>query len=224
MREKLRGNGFLDEELNLLFSDNRVTVYPPVVEKTGKGLDYFGTGFGLLTKRSLKLGRDFLKRNEDFLEDLQKQSGVEKEILLAILRVETNFGANTGKYPIFNSLLSMILIENRRTDWAEEEFRHLLVFSRQQGKDPLAIRGSWAGAFGMCQFVPSSYVNFAVDGDGDGLVDLFNSHDALASTANYLKRHGYNKESEESKKAAIYAYNHCDSYVEAVLTYARALR
>ncbi len=223
LKEKLKGYGFIDEDLNALFSDNRTAVYRPVVGNSGKGLDYFGPVFGLLTKRSLKLGSDFLKTHERLLRNLENEYGVEKEILAAVVRIETNFGANTGKYLIFNSLLSMILIENRRTSWAEEELKQLLMFSKEQRKDPLTIKGSWAGAFGICQFVPSSYVKFALDGDGDGYVDLFNTHDALASIANYLKCHGYNKESTDTRRAAIYAYNHCDNYVDAVLAYAKAL-
>jgi len=98
-----------------------------------------------------------------------------------------------------------------------------MVLSKAGGFDPLSIKGSWAGAFGLCQFVPSSYLHYAVDGNGDGRVDLFNVVDALASVANYLKRSGWEKENQEKKKKAIYAYNHCDNYVKAVLAYATAV-
>ena len=86
------------------------------------------------------------------------------------------------------------------------------------------MKGSWAGAFGICQFIPSSYVRFAVDGNGDGVIDLFDFRDAVASIANYLKAHGWENGRLEAKRQAIYAYNHCDSYVDAVLAYAKATK
>ena len=224
LKDTLKINGFTDEELQMLFADSRVELYPPVVDKSGKGLDYFHPRFGLLSKKSLESGRIFLKRNEEIFHNVEEEFGVEKEIILAILRIETNFGAHTGKYSVFNSLLSMILIENRRTEWATKEFVELLSFHKKQNEDPLALKGSWAGAFGICQFVPTSYLKFAVDGDKDGSINLFNAHDPVASIANYLRHHGYQKEEPEKGREAIYAYNHCDNYVAAVLAYARALQ
>ena len=99
-----------------------------------------------------------------------------------------------------------------------------MILSKERGFDPLAIKGSWAGAFGLCQFVPSAYLNYAVDGNGDERVDLFNVVDALASVANYLQCNGWENGSLEKKRKAIYAYNHCDNYVRAVLAYAKATR
>ena len=116
------------------------------------------------------------------------------------------------------------MLENRRSAWAESEWINLILLSKERGFDPLAIKGSWAGAFGLCQFVPSAYLNYGVDGNGDGRVDLFNVVDALASIANYLKGSGWEQGDLAKKKKAIYAYNHCDNYVKAVLAYAKAIR
>ena len=220
---KLKDKGFTDDDLSRIVSDSRVTLYPEIVERKGKGLNYFHRKFGLLTKKSIERGQRILRENRETLQKIEDLFGVEKEVIVAILRVETNFGQSTGSCLVFNSLLTMALIENRRSAWAEREFIELLRICKEQKKDPLSIKGSWAGAFGICQFVPSSYVQFAVDGNGDGVIDLFDLHDAIASIANYLKAHGFEKnKSLESRKNAIYAYNHCDNYVKAVLAYAKA--
>lgn len=221
---KLKTRGFTDDELGKIFTDSRVVLYPPVVEKSGKGLDYFNRKFGLLTKKSIQRGQLALRENKEIFNTIEEAFGVDKEIILGILRVETNFGSHTGSYAIFNSLLSMTLIENRRSSWAEAELIELLCICKEQNKDPLSIKGSWAGAFGISQFVPTSYAKFAIDGNNDGTIDLFNFHDAIASIANYLKSHGYEKNSPISNREAIYAYNHCDDYVKAIFAYAEALK
>jgi membrane-bound lytic murein transglycosylase B len=224
LTERLRTEGFSEEEISKVLSDSRLELYPEIVGRSGKGIDYMGRRFGLFTKRSLERGRKILSEHKDALEEIEQSFGVEREVIVAILRIETNFGKNTGKYPVFNSLLTMALVENRRSTWAENELIEFLRLCREQNKDPFSIRGSWAGAFGICQFIPSSYARFAVDGNRDGVIDLFDFRDAFASIANYLKAHGWENGRLEAMRQAIYAYNHCDSYVEAVLAYAKATK
>ncbi len=221
---RLKARGLSEEDLARVFSDPRVTLYPEIVERRGKGLDYTSRRFGLLTKISVKQGKNVMRDNRHILGKIESAYGVGREVLVALLRIETNFGRFVGNTPIFNSLLTMALIENRRSDWAGEELGQLLRFSREQNRDPLSIKGSWAGAFGLPQFVPSSYVKYGVDGNDDGIVDLDNLTDALASMANYLKSFGWSLKDSAKKKEALYAYNHCDNYVQAVLAYARALK
>lgn len=224
LMEEIKKHGFTSEELAGIFSDCRFELYPGIVGRKGKGINYLSRRFGLLTKRSIARGKSVLVRYREVFRDAEDNYGVDKEVIVAILRVETNFGASTGTYPVLNSLATLAVIENRRSEWAAGEVIELLKFCREQGKDPFSIRGSWAGAFGISQFIPSSYVKFAVDGNGDGVVDLFNMNDAVASVGNYLKTHGWEKGRKESKWQAVYAYNHCDSYVKAVFAYARALK
>ncbi len=222
--QSLEARGFSEENLSRIFSDSRVMIYPEIVGRSGKGLDYLGRGFGLLSKKSVQQGKKILWANRSLLHRIESSYGVAKEVLVAILRIETNFGRVKGRVSVFNSLLTLSLIENRRLAWAEEELATLLLMCRDARKDPLEVRGSWAGAFGLPQFVPSSYVKYGVDGDGDGRVDLNNQADALASIANYLKSFGWSWKDLGLKKQALYAYNHCDNYVQAVLTYARAIK
>jgi membrane-bound lytic murein transglycosylase B len=222
--QRLTSRGLSENYLIRIFSDSRVELYPEIVERTGKGLNYLGRRFGLLTRKSVRQGKVLLQDNRILLRKIEDAYGVDREILVSILRIETNFGRVKGQRPVFNSLLTMTLIENRRSAWAEEELGHLLMFCLEEKKDPFLLNGSWAGAFGLPQFIPSSYVRYGRDGDADGVVDLNNLSDALASIANYLKAFGWSHKDVEKKKKALFAYNHCDQYVKAVLAYAQAIR
>ena len=221
---RLLSDGFSKEDLERIFSDERVELYPQILDRSGKGLPYFSKKFGLLTKRSISRGCSFLSNNMDILRKVEQFYGVEKEIIVAILRIETNFNNYVGKYPIFNSLLTLALAENKRSVWAEGELTELLRIAKTLDKDPLSIKGSWAGAFGMAQFIPSSYTKYAVDGNNDGVIDLFELSDAAASIANYLRAHGWEKSNTDKNRKAVFAYNHCDEYVKAVFAYARSLK
>lgn len=222
--QKLKVRGLPEEPLSEIFSDSRITLYPAIVGRSGKGLDYLGRRFGLLTRTSIQHGKSVMAANREPLRKIEAAYGVEREVLVAILRIETNFGRSTGNYPLVNSLLTLALIENRRSSWAEEELVQLLLMCRRQNRDPLSLKGSWAGAFGFPQFIPSSYLKYGVDGNEDGAVDLYNLTDAFASIANYLRSFGWSENDPEKNRQAVRAYNHCDNYVKAVFAYARAIK
>lgn len=222
--DKIKTNGFSDEEVQKIFSDSRVTLYPEVLDKKGHGINYMHKKFGLLTRTSVKRGQKVLQENRLVFEAIENQYGVEKETIVAIYRLETNLGSYGGRYLVFNGLLTLAVLENRRSAWAENELLNLLIFCKNNKKDPLSIKGSWAGAFGLCQFIPSSVIQYAVDGDGNGEIDLNNFSDAMASIANYLKSNEWVKNDLQKKKQAIWAYNHCDNYVKAVMSYANACK
>jgi membrane-bound lytic murein transglycosylase B len=220
--QKLKNIGFGDDYIREIFSDNRIKLYPEMLNRSGKGFNYMSRKFGLLNKKSITRGQNVLKEHRSAFKKIEDRFGVEKEVLVAVYRVETNLGNVKGNYLVFNSLLTMSVFENRRSEWATEELINLLILCKNTSKDPFSIKGSWAGAFGLCQFIPSSYLLYAVDGNGDGEIDLFNFYDAMASIASYLKAHGWESGSADKKKKAVWAYNHCDNYVKAVLAYARA--
>ncbi len=214
-------------EIERILSDPRVALQPELLKKLdakGKRFSYFGPEFGLLNFLSLWRGKNVLKSNGEIFSKIEKQYGVEKEALAAIFRIETNFGENIGKHRTFNALLTFSVLKNRRSEWAEKELANLLLLSSRNKLDVLGIHGSWAGAFGLCQFMPSSFLEFAADGNGDGRVDLFRFDDAMASAANYLKRHGWKNGDIEKRKKAVFAYNRSDEYVKAVLAYAEAVK
>lgn len=111
----------------------------------------------------------------------------------------------------------------RKSNWALKELVALSKIYSERNVDIYNIKGSWAGAFGMSQFLPSSFLNWAVDGDGDGEIDLFTHHDAIYSVANYLKTNGWGK-TEKQQRAAVYHYNHSNDYVDAVLKLADLIK
>jgi len=110
----------------------------------------------------------------------------------------------------------------RKAAWALGELEALWQMSRDSALDVLALRGSWAGAFGLPQFIPSSYLRWARDGDGDGRVDLFNLADAVASVANYLRSNGWSSE-RRAQEAALFHYNNSRDYVECIFRVAELL-
>jgi membrane-bound lytic murein transglycosylase B len=158
------------------------------------------------------------------LKSIEASYGVPPEVLIAIFRVETNLGRNLGRYRVFNSLLTLTVMVNRRSVWAGRELVDLLTLCKNNRTNPFSIRGSAAGAFGLCQFVPSSYLAYGADGNNDGVVDLFDFPDAMASTANYLKSHGWHNRDARKQFRAIWAYNRCENYVKAVLAYSKHVK
>ena len=161
-------------------------------EKTKTWDDYKAI---FLKNKRIVDGKKFIKKNIDILERAEKEFGVPKEIITAILGVETNFGNNMGGYRVIDSLTTLGFDDPRRSKFFRSELIQLFLLTRENNLDILKIKGSYAGAMGYSQFISSSYRAYAIDYDGDGYVDLFNSiDDAIGSIANYLKRHGWKKE------------------------------
>jgi len=161
-------------------------------EKTKTWDDYRAI---FLKNKRIVDGKKFIKKNIDTLERAEKEFGVPKEIITAILGVETNFGNNMGGYRVIDSLTTLGFDDPRRSKFFRSELIQLFLLTRENNLDILKIKGSYAGAMGYSQFISSSYRAYAIDYDGDGYVDLFNSiDDAIGSIANYLKRHGWKKE------------------------------
>jgi membrane-bound lytic murein transglycosylase B len=109
---------------------------------------------------------------------------------------------------------------NKKSNWAIDQLIALEKMEKISPVDIFELEGSWAGAFGMSQFLPESYINWAVDGDGDGSVNLFELEDAIFSVANYLKTNGWG-ETEEEQRKAVFHYNNSSAYVDAVLKLAK---
>ncbi|MCB2211306.1 lytic murein transglycosylase [bacterium] len=119
---------------------------------------------------------------------------------------------------------SAINTANRRrsskANWAYRELKTLIELQQKGQMDPLDERGSWAGAYGIPQFLPSSFMAYAKDGDGDDHIDLDNLSDAIASVANYLAIHRFDAENDKRRRKAVWHYNHSEDYVDAVITLA----
>jgi membrane-bound lytic murein transglycosylase B/pimeloyl-ACP methyl ester carboxylesterase len=210
--------------VNAFFADPRLVVIPSIPDRFGKpgeALPYDEYRRIFINPQSLAAGARFLADNRGTLAATEGRFGVDAYLLAAHAGVETRFGAYTGKMPIGAALWTIALKVPRRSDWAVRELAELLVFAAAEQADPHAWLGSYAGAFGLVQFMPSSANAYAVDADGDGRRGLFGWADALGSAANYLARHGYRAGEpftpESAIGRAVYAYNHSENYVRVVL-------
>lgn len=136
-------------------------------------------------------GRDLIGVNADLFARLQAQYGVPEEVVTAIWGMETGYGANLGSFNLFEALATLAY-DGPRSAYGRRQLIAALKIAQQEGREPSTMTGSWAGAFGFTQFVPTTFLEKAVDGDGDGKRDLWGSPaDALASTANYLNQSGW---------------------------------
>lgn len=142
-------------------------------------------------KRTLE-GVEFMRKHQDTLLRAEAETGVPAAIIAAVMGVETYYGRITGSYSVVNALATLAFDYPPRSDFFTRELRHLLILAREQSLEPLALKGSYAGAMGYGQFMPSSYRSYAVDFDGDGQVDIWdNPVDAIGSVANYFQQHGW---------------------------------
>lgn len=145
-----------------------------------------------LTKTRIAAGTRYWVEHEKQLRRAEIEFGVPAEVILGILGVETAYGQNTGSFRVVDALATIAFDGPRRQDYFLGELKELLLLAREAGFDPLAIKGSYAGAMGLPQFMPSSYRRYAVDFDRDGTIDLANSPaDAIGSIASYLSAHGW---------------------------------
>jgi len=145
-----------------------------------------------MTEARIAGGRAFVQENQALLDKIEADLGVPEEMVAAIVGVETNYGKNMGSHRVIDALATLAFYYPKRAPFFRSELKHLLKLEQDE-KLPIAeLRGSYAGAMGLGQFMPSSYRAYAVDYDGDGRRDLWGSRaDALASVANYFKSHGW---------------------------------
>jgi membrane-bound lytic murein transglycosylase B len=145
-----------------------------------------------LTDKRINAGVKFWKENRELISQIEKNYKVPAEIIVAIVGVETFYGIYKGKSPVFDTLVTFAFDYPKRAEFFTRELEQFLILSKENQLDTRAVMGSYAGAMGMPQFIASSYRNYALDGDGDGKANLFESlPDILASVANYFKNHGW---------------------------------
>lgn len=241
--------GFEKSELINIFYDKRLKKRAAAIYKnlhtveTGNHYKDFSSPYSIwMAKKFQKKWRTTIKRASD-------KFGVDREAIVAILLVETGFGNVMGRYPVISVFSSIITEHNnviaeydqfeslsserqyhlkrlaKKAAWAKVEMAALLTLSKENQHSPYKFKGSYAGAFGLPQFLPSSYLKWGIDSDRNGSVNLFLVPDALYSTANYLKEHGWEKGLHKKvNEEAVYAYNHSRPYVHAVLKVAKILK
>ncbi len=142
--------------------------------------------------QTISNGVQFWQLYADALQRAEKQYGVPQEIIVALIGVETAYGRNTGKYSTLDALTTLAFDYPRRADFFRGELEQYLLLAREQGFDVFKVQGSYAGALGIPQFMPSSYRKYAVDFSGEGKIDLLHDPvDAIGSVANYLNQYGW---------------------------------
>lgn len=145
-----------------------------------------------LTADRIEGGNAFWQENTVNLAEASKTFGVDSEVIVAIIGVETRYGRHTGGYRVLDALATLGFDYPPRSSFFRSELEQFILLTREEQIDPLTAKGSYAGAMGLGQFIPSSYRRYAVDFDGDGKRDLWNStRDAIGSVANYLKEHSW---------------------------------
>lgn len=144
-----------------------------------------------VTSKRVKDGVEFLKAYKTTFAKVEKQYGVPKEYIAAIIGVETAYGANVGKFPVFDTLTTLAFEKNRRNKFFKDQLKEFLRLSQTEKFNPKNVYGSYAGAIGLGQFMPSNYAAYGVDFNGDGRITLQRKQDAIASIANYFKKNGW---------------------------------
>lgn len=193
IRQMTERHGFAGDELSRVFE--RVEARPKIVElmtrpaeKTRPWHEYRAM---FLTGQRITRGVETARQQADALQ-LAARRGVPQEFLLAITGIETFYGRITGSHRVIDALATLAFDYPPRSGYFRGELEQFLVMAREESLDPLSPVGSYAGAMGIPQFMPTSFRTWAVDGDGNGRRDLWGSwHDVFASVANYLQAHGW---------------------------------
>lgn len=243
--QRLIQDGFEQKKIEQLFSSDSIFFDPDGVSRffvhSESSLDYDQ----FTSDKSIQNALNYLEVHKEVLDSAQKIYGVDKTIITAILLVETQLGNYLGQRTVINTLSTMAALTdeqlrekiwdvipdkkkpekqafiekvNQRSKWGYEELKSLIKYTQKEGIAPESIKGSYAGAMGISQFMPSNALTLAQDGNNDGKVDLFTHADAIFSVANYLKHHGWKPGiSRQKQHKVLFTYNHSNYYVDILL-------
>ncbi len=180
-----------------------------------------------VTESRIDNGCDFYFEHRELLENAAEKYKVNPCLILSIIGVESNYGRHHKQYAVFNALYTQAAAMPKRAVWAQRELVEFLDYCHQNSVAPHTVFGSYAGAYGYGQFIPSSFNHYAVDFDGDGVRQAYSWPDVIGSVANYLIKNSYpvgDDDNWEKVYKAVFAYNHSDNYVRAVLELQDALQ
>ncbi|MBF0443326.1 MAG: lytic murein transglycosylase [Oligoflexales bacterium] len=231
-------NLFSRKEVRKLSDVVEINVKSPIILQPEKYAHF-------IKPESLNTAKEFKRKWNSTLLAASKKFSVDPNIIIGIMLVETRLGKFIGEYPLISVFASVYIGSrelakdpqylnlnpeqkdriSRKSKWALSELKALLAIKRKYPRLDIArIQGSFAGAFGICQFLPSSYVKWAINSSGKGYPNLFYEPDAIFSIANYLSSHGYGTDkSIENRRNALWKYNHSDVYVNTVITVAEEM-
>ena len=186
---------------------DQVELQPSILEKIQRPYEtkpWYQYRDFFMTEDRINGGVAFWRSHEKQLRQAEEQFGVPAEVIVAILGVETLYGTRAGDYRVLDALATLAFNFPPRAPFFQSELRHFLLLTREQHISPTSIKGSYAGAIGYPQFMPSSYRNFGVDFRGNNRVDLLkNSSDAISSIGNYFRAHGWEPNSPIAMRAKL---------------------
>lgn len=204
--EMTQDYGFADEQLNAVFADavRKQAILDAIsrpAEKTRQWKDYRPI---FVTDARISKGVSFWQEHAETLARAENEYGVPAQIIVAIIGVETSYGGNTGSWRVIDALSTLCFDYPPRATFFCQQLKEYLLLARQEQVDPLTVTGSYAGAMGLPQFMPSSFRAYAVDFDNDGHIDIWtNPTDAIGSVANYFKQHGWTEGGEVVSRATV---------------------
>lgn len=220
VRQQLLLAGFDSVSVDGIITDKRLYKYP-IAQVAYKEPDWSVIKQKLYAPDFVQKGKDYIKANQAVFDSAEKDFGVPKEVLAGVIAIETEFGVSVGTTLTFNALYS------RMEQWPETKWKAqasqliaLSTYCLNLKIDCFIIKGSYAGALGIVQFMPDSLLNYGIDGNKDGVVDLYNPVDAIPSAGNFLEQHGW---LTDNVKALAGYYGSSIGYPEIVLTYASLL-
>jgi len=199
-------HGFEEEQLVAVFNEaqRREDILELMRKPAEKRLEWYEYRKIFLTPGRIDGGVDFWRENADVLARAESTFGVAPQVIVAIIGVETRYGSNTGRHRVLDALSTLAFDYPPRSEFFSGELEQYLILAREEDIDVVTTTGSYAGAMGYGQFIPSSYRNYAVDFDADGKRDLWNSKaDIIGSVANYFKQHGWILGSPVAVRAAV---------------------
>lgn len=245
LTQRLVKDGFSQDKIQSLFANEAIFFNPAGVSmffihsESSLNYDQF------ISTKSIGNAKKYMKTHKKSLDQAEKTFGVDKTVITAIILVETRLGTYLGKRTVINTLSTMAALTdkslqeriwlsipekkrpkqavflkkvNRRSKWGYEELKALIKYTSREGLAPETLKGSYAGAMGIPQFMPSNALTLAKDGNNDGRVDLFHHSDAISSVANYLKHHGWKPDiSRQRQHEVLFRYNHSNYYVDTLL-------
>ncbi|WP_369958674.1 lytic murein transglycosylase B [Pseudomonas benzenivorans] len=204
--EMTRDYGFADEQLHQLFAqvERKQSIIDAISRPAEKVKPWSAYRPIFITEARITRGVEFWKQHQATLERAEQEYGVPAQVIVAIIGVETFYGGNTGGYRVADALSTLAFDYPPRAPFFRKELREFLMLAREEQVDPLSVTGSYAGAMGLPQFMPSSFRAYAVDFDGDGKINIWsNPVDAIGSVASYFKRHGWQPGGAVASRASV---------------------
>ena len=187
------------------FLDSGIQIHPKIIASFNnpyerKSWDAYRKIF--MTDKRLMGGIEFFKENSKLVMQVSDSMRVDPYLLVSLVGVESNYGRHYGQYTVFNALYTLIHQLPRKGEWASRELAEFIILCHGNKIDPHSISGSYAGAFGYGQFIPSSFNNYAIDFDGDSVRNHDEWPDVLGSIANYLLKNGYKPDNADYSKGS----------------------